>query len=106
MKYESNLDGVLNDITKREELAAEAIGVLVRDDAKAKSPVAEVNGGNLRASNAYRRSGTEVTIGNTAEYAGYVEKGTRKMAAQPYLLPAVNENRNNIKLLVEQYLRG
>jgi len=27
----------------------------------------------------------------TADYAGYVEKGTRFMAAKPYLEPSLNE---------------
>lgn len=30
-------------------------------------------------------------VGATADYAGYVEKGTRYMSAQPYLKPALNE---------------
>jgi len=32
--------------------------------------------------------GKEAEVGYTAEYAGYVEYGTYKMAAQPYLGPA------------------
>lgn len=30
-------------------------------------------------------------VRSTAEYAGYVETGTRRMDAQPYLRPALNE---------------
>jgi HK97 gp10 family phage protein len=30
-------------------------------------------------------------VGATAEYAGYVEFGTTKMAPQPYLMPAFNQ---------------
>jgi len=33
--------------------------------------------------------GLVVTIGTNVEYAPYVELGTSKMAAQPYLLPAL-----------------
>lgn len=33
------------------------------------------------------------TVGASAEYAGYVEKGTRFMSPRPYLEPALNEVR-------------
>ena len=35
-----------------------------------------------------RESGNDVEIGFSEEYASYVEFGTYKMAAQPYLRPA------------------
>lgn len=37
--------------------------------------------------------GEEGTVKYTADYAGYIEKGTRFMPAQPYLEPALNEVR-------------
>ena len=33
----------------------------------------------------------EAKVGSDVEYSGYVELGTRKMAAQPYLRPAAYE---------------
>lgn len=33
---------------------------------------------------------TRLTLGATAPYAGYVEFGTRRMGAQPYLRPAID----------------
>lgn len=45
-------------------------------------------------------NGIKREVINTAEYAGYVEKGTRYMDAQPYLKPAVdNEVPHYIKNL-------
>ena len=36
--------------------------------------------------------GNTCTVGTNCEYAGYVEFGTYKMAAQPYLIPALLNN--------------
>ena len=39
----------------------------------------------------------EAIIGSSCEYAPYVELGTSKMAAQPYLNPALEINKDNIR---------
>jgi HK97 gp10 family phage protein len=81
--------------------------------AKLLSPVAEKDGGMLRNSINYRSSGGEkgglndskgtnasnylseipkdgeAFVGATAEYGGWVEFGTRKMAPQAYLRPSI-----------------
>lgn len=103
MKYESYRKDVEQKLKEQQEQAVEAIGQLVTGDAVQKSPV---DTGNLKASNDYYTSGSVVTIGNTAHYAPFLEKGTRRMSAQPFLYPAVTENRNNIVQLVEQYVKG
>lgn len=54
--------------------------------------LAPVDIGNLRSSIQHAPTGdlaAEVTVG--AEYAIYVEMGTTRMGAQPYLLPAVEQ---------------
>jgi len=55
------------------------------DDARATVPV---DTGELRDSEYMLFRELEAEVGFTAEYAVYVELGTYKMAAQPYLLPA------------------
>ena len=57
-------------------------------DAKARAPVLT---GALRASGTTRsiEAGKSAEIEFGAPYAGYVEYGTYKMAAQPFLYPAV-----------------
>jgi HK97 gp10 family phage protein len=62
------------------------LGVIIQNDARRRCPV---DTGRLRSSITVKRSAQGVTVGSNVEYAGYVEYGTRHMAAQPYLRPAV-----------------
>jgi len=50
-----------------------------------------VDTGFLRSTVFVREAGDDVEIGFEAPYASYVEFGTYKMAAQPYLRPAFDE---------------
>jgi len=50
-----------------------------------------VDTGKLRASVFVREAGDDVEIGFSEDYASYVEFGTYKMAAQPFLRPAFDE---------------
>lgn len=70
-------------------------GADITRDAKALAPV---DTGNLRASIGMTVTGSgahgrmSVEIGPTANYGEYVETGTSRMAAQPYLFPATDRN--------------
>lgn len=75
-------------------------GVIVERAAKSKCPV---DTGRLRNSLTYRKEGDAVTVGSNVEYAPYVELGTSKMKAQPYLLPAMQDNRESIKAAFSKY---
>ncbi len=66
--------------------------VLVHGEAIVRCPVGRIAGGNLRSSLNFSVEGDEATIGTPVEYAPYVEYGTSRMAAQPYLRPALDEN--------------
>lgn len=46
----------------------------------------------------------EVYIGTNVEYASYVEFGTSKMKARPYLRPAIEDHIDDYKKIAEQYL--
>lgn len=50
-----------------------------------------VDTGFLRSTVFVQEDGDDVVIGFEAPYASYVEFGTYKMAAQPYLRPAFDE---------------
>lgn len=47
-----------------------------------------------------------VYIGTNVEYAPYVEYGTKKMDAQPFIKPAVNNHLDEYKRIAETCLRG
>jgi HK97 gp10 family phage protein len=101
--YESNRRNVERRIREQTEQALTAIGLFIEGEAKLRCPV---DTGNLRGSIDNKAKENHVVIGTNVEYALYVEKGTKKQKEKPYLTPAVEENINNIKAIIEQYLRG
>lgn len=66
---------------------------------------APVKTGTLKRSIGLEADDTTATVEATAEYAPYVEFGTRFMRARPYLRPAYNEEKElfkkDMKKLVE-----
>ena len=56
--------------------------------ARARAPV---DTGNLRNSITVDVQGTEASVGPEADYGIYLEYGTSRMAAQPYMNPAADE---------------
>lgn len=77
---------------KVEALAPRVVAKVALDierDAKINAPV---DTGNLMGSIGAEVDGLTAEIGPTAEYGGYVEYGTSKMHAQPYMGPATEKN--------------
>ena len=68
--------------------------LIVEGAAKNLSPV---DTGNLKGSITHAVGKDDARVGTNVEYAPYVEYGTSKMAAQPYLRPAVDNNIEAIK---------
>lgn len=67
----------------------DSIGQTVTEEMKSLVPV---DTGALQASIDYNVSGDDLTFEATESYAGDVEYGTVKMAAQPYFNPAIDRN--------------
>lgn len=86
------------------EQALTAIGLTAESYAKADCPV---DTGRLRNSitNAVRADEESVYIGSNVEYAAFVELGTSRMKARPYLKPAATEHTAEYKSLAEQALK-
>lgn len=74
------------------------LGSAIETEAKHLCPV---DTGRLRASIVTTEvpdpDGVTVTVGTDVEYAPYVEFGTSRMAAQPFLTPATYAVVNNLK---------
>lgn len=112
--YESYRREVENALSQAENRALEAIGQFGESNAKLLCPVGEYPsgsgrvGGNLRSSISHKVDEAQkgVHIGTNVDYGIYPEKGTRKMAAQPYLTPAIENNLQDIKEIIENNLRS
>jgi HK97 gp10 family phage protein len=71
--------------------------LIVEGAAKGLSPV---DTGNLRGSITHVVETDHAKVGTNVEYSIWVEAGTSKMAAQPYLRPGLDNNKRK----VEQYM--
>lgn len=90
-QFKKLLDG------KKKEILEEA-GRFVSGEAKLRAPV---DTGKLRDSLTEQMNGQDqVDIGTVVEYSDYVELGTSRQDAQPYLLPAFEENIEAIKSIM------
>ena len=84
---------------KKEEILME-VGGFVSGEAKLNVPV---DTGRLGESLTEMMVGDDtVQIGTDVEYSEYVEFGTSRQKAQPYLLPAYEENKEQIKKMMRK----
>ena len=86
-----------------------AIGMTAEGHAKRNLyPGHGLDTGRLRNSITYKAVRTEraVYIGTNVEYAPYVELGTRKMRARPFLKPAATEHNDEYKKIMEAALKS
>jgi HK97 gp10 family phage protein len=61
--------------------------------------------GRLVGSIRHEHSFLSASVGSEVNYAGYLELGTSRMAARPYLQPSFDENENKIMEMVENALK-
>lgn len=83
--------------------ALERIGLQADGYAKDLCPV---DTGNLRNSITHTSDGKAAYIGTNVTYGKYVELGTVKMAAQPYLRPAAADHAGTYRNIVKDELGG
>lgn len=103
--FESHLDEILDALLEQIEQALIAIGLTAEKYAKQECPV---DTGRLRNSITHEVDMSEkaAIIGSNVEYAAYVELGTSQQKAQPYLRPAVEDNTQEYKKIVESALKS
>lgn len=83
--------------------ALERIGLQAEGYAKDLCPV---DTGNLRNSITHTSDGNAAYIGTNVTYGKYVELGTVKMAAQPFLRPAAADHGETYRNIVKDELGG
>lgn len=99
--YKDNTDEVLKGLSDAVERSLTRIGLEAEGYAKKECPV---DTGNLRNSitNEVQSSEKAVYIGTNVEYAAYVELGTTRTKAKPYLKPAAAEHSAVYKRIIEE----
>lgn len=98
-----NTEEVLRALSGAKQRALERIGLAAEGYAKKECPV---DTGNLRNSITHARDDDAAYIGTNVEYAPYVELGTSRMKAQPFLRPAATEHTTVYKRILEDELKG
>ena len=96
---------VIDGIDSAIGAALEEIGLLAESYAARKCPV---DTGNLRGSIAHEvdAGDSAVYIGTNVEYAPYVELGTSRQKAQPFLRPAASGHGAQYRQVLEKALGG
>ena len=95
----------IQKMRERREKTIREIAVFVGAEAKLRTPVKT---GHLRRSISHEIQSDENTskayIGTNVEYAPYVEFGvaSKNIPAQPYLRPAIEENRDKIRDMIRE----
>lgn len=103
--FESNLDIFLDALPEQIEAALIAIGMTAETYAKKECPV---DTGRLRNSITHEVDMNEqcAIIGSNVEYAAYVELGTSRQKAQPYLRPAAENHGFEYQTLARNALKS
>lgn len=103
VKIADNSGEFLKALPEQIEQALIAIGMTAETYAKQDCPV---DTGRLRNSITHevRMNENAVYIGSNVEYAAFVEIGTQRMKARPYLRPAAANHTEEYKELVKQAL--
>lgn len=102
----SNVDEVLSELNDRVPAILEALGIEAEGNAVSEiTSLGAVDTGRLRGSISHATDDTSAYIGTNVEYAPYVELGTRKMAARPFLKNAVANYTDEYKQIVEDGLK-
>lgn len=106
MAFKSNLNEVLDALKESKQEVLNNIGTFATAEAQLRSTV---DTGNMRRSTTFDiPSENEVDIGTTNEapYAVYVEKGSSKQNAQPFIEPAVMDNIDRLEEIAGQAIKA
>ena len=97
----SHVDEVLNALQSQKAKILEEWGLIAEAYASDYCPV---DTGRLRASISHDTDDDTMYLGTNVEYAPYVELGTSRMDAQPYLRPAIENHMDEYKDIMNDVL--
>ena len=99
----SNVKKILDSVKDEIPVILEKCGLVAEGYAKRLCPV---DTGRLRNSITYEVSDAESTmyLGTNVEYAPYVEMGTSRTRAQPFIKPALADNVDTYRNIIEDHL--
>lgn len=100
---EDNTDTIKTLMVDAMRIALEAVGLAAEGYAKRLCPV---DTGRLRNSITHTADEEYAYIGTNVEYAPYIEYGTSRMDAQPFLKPAVVNNVDKYARIFEHYAKN
>ena len=114
VKITDNSEKVLNALRGAKPRALEKIGEKAEGYAKRLCPVGTAEstgipgyrGGTLRKSITHTTDDEAAYIGTNVEYAPYVELGTCRQKAQPYLRPAATEHQTTYQKIIQSELKN
>jgi HK97 gp10 family phage protein len=107
VKVTDNSGQAMSEFRSAMNRALETIGSTAEGYAKvALTEQHAVDTGRLRGSVSHAVDGYSVYIGTNVEYAPYIEFGTSKQKARPYLKPAATEYPKTYRAIVERELKG
>lgn len=115
MDFEITADNTdkIKEAAREQLLAAlEAVGLQAEGDVKKTmahySPKPIVDSGRLMNSitHSVDESDNTAMVGTNVEYGKYVELGTSKMSARPFLKPTIQENVPEYKEIFEYYMKN
>lgn len=101
--FNNNANEVLEEFHEQIAVALETIGLVAEGYAKRLCPV---DTGRLRNSISHAVDNNAAYIGTNVDYAVYVEMGTVKTRAQPYLKPAIVDHADQYQEIVNKAIRG
>lgn len=102
VEFKDNSAEVIEAIRRAKERALERMGSEAEGYAKDLCPV---DTGNLQNSINHKVSGDYVYIGTNVEYAAYVELGTSRQKAKPYLKPAVADHKQTFQNILSDEMK-
>ena len=112
----SHVDEVIDELNNKESVILEMLGIAGEKNAKAE--ITQVVYDTPRGKSGYKRTGNlrnslthkavpaehSVHIGTNRNYGKYVELGTSKMKPRPYLKPAILNNMDEYKRIIQSQL--